>query len=473
VDIVTNSEAAQIDIGLTEVATLREALHGTLLTPSDPRYDEARKVWNGAIDRRPALIARCADADDVRTAVRFARDHDLPTAVRGGGHGVAGSAICDDGLVIDLSPMTAISVDPSARALTAQAGVLWGEVDRATQAFGLATTGGIVSHTGIAGLTLGGGLGWLMRRHGLTVDNLRSADVVTADGGYRTANEAENPDLFWGLRGGGGNFGVVTSFEYHLHPVGPTVLAGPIFFALEDAGGLLDFYRDWIADSPDELATILNFRRAPAASFLPESLHGRPVVAVVTFYSGRIEDGEDVLRPLRSHGRPIIDLIGPKPYVSHQSMFDPLVPHGWHYYWKSCDVSALSDHLVDQLVSHTQAITSPRSYTLVFQLGGATGRVAADATAYSHRTSGYTININAAWTAGDAAADAHIAWARDFFAAVEPSGSGAYVNFLGSEGEDRVRAAYPERTFARLQALKKTYDPTNFFRFNQNITPGD
>jgi FAD/FMN-containing dehydrogenase len=454
-----------------DVEQFRGDFRGTLLTPTDQGYEDARRIWNGAIDRQPALIARCAGVADVLAAVRFAHGHNLCTAVRGGGHGVGGLALCDGGLVVDLSPMKGIRVDPAHRRVRAQAGVLWGELDHETQAFGLATTGGIVSHTGIAGLTLGGGIGWLMRKHGLTVDNLLSADVVSADGELLTASEEQNADLFWGLQGGGGNFGIVTSFEYRLHEVGRRVLAGPIYFPLELAPRLLRFYRDWIESVPDELTTVVNLRRAPAVPFLPPEVHGRPVVAVVVCFAGDLRQAEEVLRPLRSFGSPIADLIAPKPYAAHQSMFDPTVPHGWHYYWKSHQVSKLSDEIIDRLVTHTEAITSPRSYTIIFQLGGAVARVAEDSTAYARRNAGHAININGAWIVADPAGEEHISWTRALFAALEPYAMGVYVNFLGAEGDARVRAAYGESKYERLAALKVKYDPTNFFRLNQNIQP--
>ena len=309
-----------------------------LLRPGDDDYDEARKVWNGAIDRRPALIARCASADDVAAALRLGRERDLPLAVRGGGHGVAGLCVNDDGLVIDLSPLRAIEVDPEARTARAGGGVLWGDLDAATQAHGLATVGGIVTHTGIAGLTLGGGIGWLMRRHGATVDNLLAADVVTVDGDRLRASEDENRDLFWGLRGGGGNFGIVTSFEYRLHEVGPTVLGGPLYFALEDAPEVLRFYRDFIADAPDDLTTILNLRMAPPLPFIPQEFHGQPVVAVAACWAGDLERGEAVLEPLRRCATPLVDAVTPRPYVELQQLFNPAVPHGWHYRWRSWEL---------------------------------------------------------------------------------------------------------------------------------------
>jgi len=440
---------------------------GELIAPGDARYDEARTIWNGAIDRRPALIARCREPADVTAALRLARERELPIAVRGGGHGVAGTAVCDDGLVIDLSPMKGIAVDPGARTARAQGGVLWGELDAATQAHGLATVGGIVTHTGIAGLTLGGGIGWLMRRHGATVDNLLGAEVVTVDGSVVTADE----ELLWGLRGGGGNFGVVTAFEYALHEVGPSVLAGPLYHALDDGPEVLRFYRDFIADAPDELTTIVNLRPAPPLPVLPPELHGRPVVSIAACWAGDPEAGERALAPLRAHGRPLIDLIAPRPYVQLQRMFDPAVLHGWHYYWKSWEVPPLTDAAIDTLVERAAAITSPRSYIIVFQLGGAMARPPHD-TAFGQRSEGHDVNINAVWLPDDPDADRHIQWARDTYTALEPHGAGrAYVNFMGDEGSDRVRAAYGPETYARLVALKRAYDPDNLLRLNQNVAP--
>jgi FAD/FMN-containing dehydrogenase len=445
---------------------------GELIAPGDSSYDDARQIWNGAIDRRPGLIARCASAADVAAAVRFARERELPVAVRGGGHGVAGHAVCDDGLVVDLCPMKSIAVDPQARTARAEAGVLWGELDGAAQAHGLATVGGIVTHTGISGLTLGGGIGWLMRKHGATVDNLRSAEVVTADGETLTASEDERPELLWGLRGGGGNFGVVTSFEYRLHAVGPTVLAGPIYHGLDDAPQALRFYRDFIADSPDELTTIVRLGRAPALPFLPEHVHGRPVVTIACCWAGDPQSGESALRPLRSFGNPLADALAPRAYSELQRMFDPGVPHGWHYYWKSWELPPLADAAIDALVEQAGRLTSPRSYIIVFQLGGAVGRVPADATAFGQRHAGHDVNINAVWLADDPDPDRHVQWTREAYAALEPFSSGrTYVNFIGDEGRDRVRAAYGEEKYARLVELKRTYDPDNVFRLNQNIDP--
>jgi FAD/FMN-containing dehydrogenase len=436
-----------------------------LIHPGDAGYDDARKIWNGAIDRRPALIVRCRETADVVAALRLARERDLPVAVRGGGHGVAGTAVCDDGVVIDLSPMKRITVAGSTA--RAQGGVLWGELDAATQARGLATVGGIVTHTGIAGLTLGGGIGWLMRRHGATVDNLIGAEVVTPDGSVLAADD----ELLWGLSGGGGNFGVVTEFEYRLHPVGPTVLAGPVYHALEDGPELLRFFRDFIADAPDELTTIVNLRPAPPLPALPPELHGRPVVAIGTCWAGDPEAGERALAPLRAFGTPLIDLIAPRPYVQLQGMFDPVVPHGWHYYWRSWELPPLTDAAIDTLVERAAAITSPRSYIIVFQLGGAMTRPERD-TAFGQRAEGHDVNINAVWLPGDEDGDRHAAWSRETFDALAPHGLGrAYVNFMSDEGPARVRAAFAPETYARLVALKRAYDPDNVLRLNHNIDP--
>jgi FAD/FMN-containing dehydrogenase len=456
----------------TDLDRLRDSIHGPVIDPDDAGYDAARAIWNGAIDRRPACIARCTGVADVVAAVRFARERDLPVGVRSGGHGVGGHALCDGGLVIDLSPMRGVRVDPAKRTARAEAGVLWGELDRETQLYGLATVGGIVTHTGIAGLTLGGGLGWLMRKHGATVDNLLSADVVTAQGETVTASAQENPDLFWAIRGGGGNFGIVTSFEYRLHPVGPIVLAGPIFHLLEDAPEVLRFYREFIAAAPDELTTIFELSVAPPLPFLPEQVHGRPILMLGACYAGSPDEGAEVVRPLKRFGRPIADRLEPQPYTALQSMFDPFVPHGWHRYWKSVELPPLTDGAIDTLVEQASAPTSPKSYTIVFQLGGALAQVGEDETAFSQRDAAHNVNINAVWTEENPDAERHIAWARDSFDAMQPHAGGrVYVNFLGDEGGDRVRQAYGARNYERLVELKRAYDPTNFFRLNQNIEP--
>ena len=338
-------------------------------------YDDARAVWNGTVDRRPRLIARCTGTADVAAAVRFARDRDLEIAVRGGGHNVAGTAVCDDGIVIDLSAMRAVSVDPVDRTALVQGGALWGDVDHETQAHGLATTGGIVGHTGVGGLSLGGGIGWLMRKHGLTVDNLVEAEVVTAEGDIVRASANDHPDLFWALRGGGGNFGVVSSFRFALHPVGPTVMAGPVFWAAEDTTDVLRFYRDFVADAPDELGTVIRLGTIPPLPVVDEELHFRPAIAVASCYAGPVEDGERAVRALRQFGTPLVDLVGPTLYVDHQSGLDDTVPHGWHYYWKATNLTGLSDEVIDIVAEHAYGATSPRSYAAMFHMGGAVARV--------------------------------------------------------------------------------------------------
>jgi FAD/FMN-containing dehydrogenase len=358
---------------------------GDLITADHLDYDDARILWNGAVDRRPGLIARCSGTADVAAAVRFARDRDLEIAVRGGGHNVAGTALCDHGIVIDLSAMRAVSVDPVAGTALVQGGALWGDVDHETQAHGLATTGGIVSHTGVGGLGLGGGIGWLMREHGLTVDNLVEAEVVTADGEIVRASADEHPDLFWALRGGGGNFGVVSSFRFALHPLGPTVLAGPVFWAADDTTDVLRFYRDFAANAPDELGTVIRLGTIPPLPVVDDDLHFRPAVAVASCYAGPVEAGERAIRALRQFGAPLVDLVGPTLYVDHQSSIDATVPHGWHYYWKGTNLAGMSDTVIDIVAEHAYRASSPRSYAAIFHIGGAVARAPRDATAYSGR----------------------------------------------------------------------------------------
>jgi len=442
-----------------------------LLEPGDPAYDEARTVWNADIDRRPRLIARCAGVADVVEALRLAREEDLPLSVRGGGHGVGGHAVVDDGLMIDLSPMKGIGVDPERRRVRAQGGVLLGELDRECQAFGLATPAGIVTRTGIAGLTLGGGIGWLMRKHGATVDNLLSADLVTADGRLLTASAEEEPELFWGLRGGGGNFGVVTDFEYRLHEVGPIVLGGPVGYPLEEGAGVLRAYRDAVAEAPDELTTILVLRRVPPVPLYPEEHHGRAVVNVSACYAGDLTEGERVVAPLRRLGTPLYDLLEPRPFVALQGMNDASVPWGLGYYWKSWEVAQLEDAVIDDMVDAVFELPTPQSYIIVFQLGGAISRVPADACAYPQRDAAFNVNINAVWQP-EQDREAPMDWVRALFDRLAPHSRGrAYLNFMGEEGQDRVRDAFGPEKYARLAALKDRFDPENVFRSNQNIAP--
>jgi FAD/FMN-containing dehydrogenase len=460
-------------ITAADLDALRDSLIGDVVTPTDSSYDDARRIWNGHIDRRPALLARCRGVADVMGAVRFARDHDLLTAVRGGGHAVAGYSVCDGGIVIDLSPMTGSRVDPLARTIRVEGGCLNEHLDRESQVFGLAATGGIVSHTGVAGLTLGGGIGHLMRAYGLSVDCLRSCDVVTAEGELVVASPQENADLFWGLRGGGGNFGIVTSFEFDLHPLGPDVLAGLMVWPMDDAPRVLGFLREFVSSAPDEVGIMANLRLAPPLPAIPEALHGKPIVALVPTYAGPVEDGEAALAPIAGElGAPVVSTVAPKPYTTHQKMFDPAVPHGAHYYWKSHTLDSLTDDVIDIVVEHASAITSPMTTVPVFTLGGAVARVPEDATAFPNRQALHDINIVAAWTPDDAEPDRHIQWVRAFFAALEPHSRGFYVNFTNDDSPDRVRSgAYGSEKWSRLVALKAKYDPTNLFRMNANIPP--
>jgi len=453
------------------MATEVPGFRGVVLTEGDAAYDEARRIWNGAIDRRPAVIARGLDHGDVAAAIRYARERGLAIAVRGGGHGVGGLASVDGGLVVDLSAMRGVYVDASMRRAWVGGGALWGDVDAATQAHGLATVGGIVTHTGVGGLTLGGGLGWLMRPHGLTVDNLRSVRLVTGDGEALAVNEGEHPELFWALRGGGGNFGVVTSFEFDLHPRGP-VLAGPLAWPLEDAPALLRHYRDVIDSAPDELATIVVLRHAPAGPPMPPSIQGRPVCLILVCWTGEHDAGERAIAPLRQFGQPLFDGIAARPYVELQSAFDAGAPHGWHAYWKSCELAALTDETIDLLAEHARRIESPRSYIIMFHMGGAVVRVPEEATAYSQRAAVHNVNIDAVWLpVEEERAERETAWARAAFEALAPHSLGVYVNFLGDEGQERVRSAYGEAKYRRLAEIKAEYDPENVFKLNQNIRP--
>ena len=455
----------------TTLDELDAALLGDVVRPADPGYDTARRIWNGDIDRRPALIAQCRGATDVRHAVRFAREHDLLASVRGGGHAVAGHALCDDGVVIDLSAMTGARVDPRARTIRIEGGALNEHLDRESQAYGLTTTSGIVSHTGVAGLTLGGGIGHLMRKYGLTIDSLLSCDVVTADGDLLVADAQEHSDLFWALRGGGGNFGAVTSFEFQLHPMGPEVLAGLVAWPMGDAHEVLRFLREFAADAPDEVGVTANLRLAPPLPAIPEELHGRPIVALALVYAGSIADGEAALAPARTLGSPAFDAVMPKPYVAHQKLFDPAVPHGRHYYWKSHKLGPLDDDVIDVIVDHALRITSPLSTVPIFTQGGAVGRVPEDGTAFPNRDAAHDINIVASWMPDDPEPGRHVEWVREFFTTLEPSSKGVYVNFTSDDAAARVRSAYSPTQWERLVDVKTTYDPTNFFRVNANIPP--
>lgn len=460
---VTTLDGATSTLGDARVGELRTTVRGCLILPGDEEYEQARHVWNGNIDRRPALIVRCAGVSDVIAAVNFARDNHLVLAVRGGAHSAAGHGTCDGGIVIDLAPMKGIWVDPQRRIARAQAGVLWKELDAETQAFGLATTGGVVSNTGIAGLTLGGGLGWLMGKHGYSVDNLRSVDVVTADGRFLTASADDHADLFWGLRGGGGNFGIVTSFEYQLHEVGPIILGGLVIHPLDQAQEVLRFYREFSSDLPDE---------AEAYAALLTTPDGHPVVALVLGYNGPIEEGEQVLAPARRFGTPLADLVQPMPYVARQAMMDEgNAVHGIHRYWKSGFNETLSDELIDVLIDGARMFSSPFSAILIFNIHGAATRVPAGATAVGLRGNKWDFNVMSQWI-DPAESSQHIAWTRELWGRIEPLISGtAYVNHIaGDDSSRKIRASFGEN-YDRLVALKQQYDPTNLFRLNPNVKP--
>lgn len=460
----------EVKLDEAALAEVETGFRGELIRPQDARFEEARKVWNGSIDRWPALIAQCMGVADVVATLRFAREVGLPVAVRGGGHSFPGHSVCDGGVVVDLAPMKGIRVDPQARTARAQAGVLLGELDREAQVFGLSVPAGIVTHTGLAGLTLGGGIGWQHRKRGLTIDNLLSVDVVTAEGELVKASQDENADLFWGVRGGGGNFGVATDFEFRASQIGPQVVAGPVFWLMEDAPKVLRFYRDWVADCPDELMTIVVTRRAPALPVVPPELVGKHVVAVVACYAGSVEEGEKVVRPLKDFGSPVLDLCVPKPFLAHQGMFDPSFRHGWWYYFRTCDVAELNDDVIDIVCEYGMRIASPITSIALWQMGGAVGRVGENETAFNGRKAGFTFNINGNSETGDGF-DAEREWARSYWSALAPYHTSVYVNFLHDEGEERVREAYGAEKYERLKVLKRKYDPGNIFRFNQNIRP--
>lgn len=441
---------------------LVQRIRGRVLRVGDAEYDAARHIWNGMIDRRPALVVRSAGAADVVASVNFARDEGLALAVRGGGHSAAGSSIADGSLMLDLSPMKSIRVDPARRVARAEGGVTWAEFDAETQAFGLATTGGVVSTTGIAGLTLGGGIGWLGRTHGLSCDNLLSVDIVTADGQLRSASAEENADLFWAVRGGGGNFGVVTSFEYRLHEVGPTVFAGLLVWPRDMAPEVLRAYREFTQGVPEN---------ASAYAGLGTSPEGVPIVVVIGFHHGATEEAETLFAPLRRIGPPVADMLQPMPYTAAQKMLDVLNPPGNRVYWKSSVLRDLSDEVLDTFVAHGAA-PSPLTAALIEFYGGAINRVGMEDTAYPLRNATYAVNAISAWT-DPAADDANIGWAREMFDAMQPHSPGSvYVNFLGvgDQEDDRVKAAYGPN-YARLAAIKGKYDPANLFKLNHNIKP--
>jgi len=450
---------------------LRSQLRGSLCYPGEPEYDQARTIWNAMVDKRPAAVIRAAGSDDVVRAVDFARDRQLLLSIRGGGHNIAGNAVCDGGLMIDLSAMKSVRIDPSNRTARVEPGVLLAEFDKEAQAFGLATPLGINSTTGVAGLTLGGGFGWVSRKLGLTVDNLLSADVVLAEGALVHASPNENEDLFWAIRGGGGNFGVVTSFEFRLHPVGPEVLAGLIVHPLSKAKQILQGYRRVAADAPDDLSCWAVMRKAPPLPFIPSEFHGKEVLILALCYVGDPAKAEAAIAPLRALGQPVAEHVGPMPFVGWQQAFDPLLTPGRRNYWKSHDFVELGDAAIELMIDYAGRLPSPECELFIAQLGGAVNRVPATSTAYPHRDVNFVMNVHTRW--GDASQDrACIGWAREVFDRMAPHATGGvYVNFMPGDEAQRVRRGAYGPNYERLSKLKAKYDPGNLFRQNQNITP--
>jgi FAD/FMN-containing dehydrogenase len=459
---MTAAAAVELDAGFA----------GEQFRPGDDGYDDARAIYNAMIDKRPALIARCSGVADVVDAVALARARKMPLAVRCGGHSVAGKGVCEDGVLVDLSGMKGVHVDPGARTAWANGGVLWGEFDRETQLFGLATPGGRMTTTGVGGFTLGGGYAWLSTKHGLACDNMISAQVVTADGRVVTASEDENADLLWGLRGGGGNFGVVTSYEFALHELGPIVMAGLVIHPLESAREVARAWRDWAERAPEAVCTALGILRAPPEPFVPADLQGMPVLGILAMYAGSADEGEEVLRTIKQDiGPPAVDLIDRIPYTAFQAIVDPFSPRGWLNYHRGEHLASLPDGAIDAYVEHGGQVGSPMSQSILFRHGGAISRVPEDATAASHRDAPYMWHPIAAWN--DAAeTEREIAWVRETSAAMAPfTTGGVYLNFEQDEGAEHVRAGYGAEKYARLVALKDKYDPENLFRINQNIAP--
>lgn len=449
---------------------LRSKVKGQIVLPGDPNYDEVREIWNAMIDRRPAVIIQCAEADDVPHAIAFARENGLEISIRGAGHNIAGNAVCEGGLMIDFSTMKNVRVDVEKKHAYVEPGATLADFDDAVQKHGLATPVGINSTTGISGLTLGGGFGWLTRKYGMTIDNLFSADVITADGKKIRASENENADMFWAIRGGGGNFGVVTQYEFKLHPVGPEILAGLLVFPFEQAKQVLTQYREFVESAPEELNVWVVLRQAPPLPFLPEDVHGKEVVVLPIFYAGDVAEGKKLIEPLRRFGDPHGEHIGAQPYTEWQKAFDPLLTPGARNYWKSHNFTELSDGALNSMIEFASKLPSPQCEIFIGLIAGAANRVPADAMAYGHRAAKFVLNVHGRW---DEAADDDrcIAWARAFFEASAPYASaGAYVNFMTEDESDRVAAAY-SANYARLVQIKKQYDPENVFHLNQNIKP--
>ncbi|EHK9180507.1 FAD-binding oxidoreductase [Vibrio parahaemolyticus] len=454
----------------TTIEHFKSHFQGDVVLPTESNYDEVRQIWNGMIDRKPSLIARCKSTDDVVMAVNFARDNGQLLSVRGGGHNIAGNAVCDNGVMIDLSLLTQVRVDENAKRAFVEPGCTLGDLDEATQKHGLATPVGINSTTGIAGLTLGGGFGWLSRKYGMTIDNLVSANVVTADGRQLLASETENEDLFWALRGGGGNFGIVTQFEFQLHPVGPEVLSGLIVFPFEQAKSIITQFAKFTESAPEELSVWMVSRKAPPLPFLPESVHGKEVVVLAICYAGNPSEGEKLIEPLRDFGDAHGEHVGVQPFAAWQQAFDPLLTPGARNYWKSHNFNSLSEGVIDAAIEYAGKLPSPQCEIFIASLGCAASRPEPESMAYSSRDANYVLNVHGRW---DSAEDdqACIAWARDFFAKTKPYASGgAYINFLTQDEAERTESAYGP-AYARLQEVKKKFDPNNLFRMNQNIKP--
>jgi FAD/FMN-containing dehydrogenase len=465
------STSARTALDRASIDELRPLLRGPLLAPADPGYDDSRMIWNAMIDRRPGAIVRCLGAADVLASVQFARERGLPLSIKGGGHNISGLAVCDGGLMVDLSLMRGVFVDPSARVAHAQPGCLLGDVDRETQVHGLAAVLGFVSNTGVAGLTLGGGFGYLTRRFGWTSDNVISMDVVTADGRMVRASEQENADLFWGLRGGGGNFGVVTNFDYRLHPVGPEIVAGGIAWRGEDAPKVLDMWRTLVQGAPPELVVVATQRIAPPAPWISKELHGKPIIALFVCHTGSVADGERLVAPIKSFGSPVGDVVQRRPYASQQSLLDATQPKGRRYYWKSEYLPGLEPELIGKVVEHAGRVRSPHSAIVIFPIGGALDRLPNDHSAVGNRDTAFVLNITASWEKPEDDST-NIEWAREAWSDMRRfSTGGTYVNFLTEEeGGDRIKAAYG-KNHARLIDLKTKWDPTNLFRLNKNIAP--
>jgi FAD/FMN-containing dehydrogenase len=468
---ITTASGRERSLEDAAIEAFHSSLRGKLLTPASAGYEEARTIWNAMIDRRPALIAQCCGTADVMRAVEFARKNDLLITVRGGGHNIAGNAVSDGAFMIDLSPMKSVRVNPQSATAYVEPGATLHDFDAEAQAFGLATPLGINSTTGVAGLTLGGGFGWLTRKYGMSVDHLLSADLVTADARLIHASTRDHPDLFWGLRGGGGNFGIVTGFEFQLHPVGPEIFAGLVVFPLSQAGTVLGKYRDFVDTMPDDLNVWVVLRHAPPLPFLPAAVHGKPVVVLAVFYAGDARTGEQLTVPLRSFGTPCWHHLGPQPYVQWQRAFDPLLTPGARNYWKSHNFSQLTDSALAIVLDYANTLPSPHCEIFIGLLGGQAARVAADATAYAHRDVKWVLNVHGRWERAEEDQKG-IAWARNFFNAAAPHATGGvYVNFMTQEESERIPAAYTPEAWQRLVEVKNRWDPTNLFRMNQNIKP--